>query len=155
MFARRTWCHILAAVFSWAVIAPVVWKVADRAVPYDLRAGATIPPALVPGEDYALVWEKRTFRKDCDGTIIRTIIDSEGVPWPTEPVPSLFVDDEVVDSQWKLSAGRVRKLPSNTKPGPIRILTRGEFKCNFIHHFFNWPIKQTFPDIYTTVLPRP
>jgi len=146
---RRVICHASAIFIAVCVVGPISFIAFDRAPPFELAGGHTIPPELMAGKPYQFGWNiipKRA--RDCDGTVYWRIIDSQGTIWATPPAPSLFAT--FIGSEPRRVVGRERIMPSGIPPGPVTLKSSMEFICNWTQK--HWPIRVDFPDVKSIIV---
>lgn len=147
---RKVICHTFAAVFAGLFVVPATWQIMDRRPAFLLTNSETSPPIISPGQPYRLIWDVQTIMPGCDVIGYRVVIDSAGNPNPTTPIPRAIFGDY---DYWKVtrSAGTERILQATVPEGPAIIKTWAESKCTLFQKWFDWPVRQDYPDIHTEV----
>ena len=90
---RPAICNLLAAVFSLLVVVPFVMMLTDRQLPIKLEYGEITPSYVMSNETVEVRWRATKVRKfgdgifDCQGTVQRRFIDSEGYTTLSEEFP--------------------------------------------------------------------
>lgn len=131
--ARHAWCHILAGLVSFTVVAPLTFMLLDRAEPVTVHS-TIFSGDLRPGGTAVITWDA-TATRACEGTVRRRVIDSTGV---------VFEYDEqttVIRPQGELGRRRYSRefqLPKNIAPGVAIHSVVVRYVCNPIHQW--WPI---------------
>ena len=131
--ARRAWCHILAALFSFTIVAPVTFMILDRAEPVTVHS-TRFSGDLRPGGIVTIEWDA-TASRACAGEVRRRIIDDTG---------AVFEYDEqstVIRPQGELGRRTYRRefrLPSGIRPGVVEHSVIVSYVCNPLHLW--WPI---------------
>jgi hypothetical protein len=74
--ARRVWCHIIAGLVSFTIVAPLTFMALDRAEPVTVHS-TMFSGDITPGGTVTITWDA-TATSSCAGTVRRRIIDSDG-----------------------------------------------------------------------------
>ena len=131
--ARRAWCHIIAGVVSFTVVAPLTFMVFDRAEPVTVHS-TLLSGDTRPGGVVTISWDATAFRA-CEGTVRRRVIDSTGAVYEYDEQTT------VIRPQGELGRRRYSRefsLPKSITPGPAIHSVVVRYYCNPIHQW--WPI---------------
>lgn len=136
---RKFLCHVVAFFVAFFVVAPIAQMAMDRTPPYTAIRGEISPDNPKPGDLISVHWVGVN-KKECTGTVNRTITDSAGVIHAYATVDSVYANLEK-----GAILSREFQLPVSISSGPAVYRAYNKFICNPIHWF--WPIPATTPDI--------
>lgn len=86
---RRIWCHILAAIFSLTIVAPLVYLAADRNPVLTIYETKIYPNPVAADENLTITWDAVVHRR-CDGIIRRQMIRTDGIITDYAAAPVVF-----------------------------------------------------------------
>jgi hypothetical protein len=133
--ARRVWCHIIAGVVSFTIVAPLTFMALDRVDPVTVHS-TMFSGELAPGGTVKITWDA-TATRSCSGVVRRRIIDSDGHTFEyDEQTTVIRPEDELGRRRYS----REFVLPKGIRPGPAIHSTVVRYYCNPLQVALDWPI---------------
>jgi hypothetical protein len=127
---------VVLGIFSFAVIAPLAYMLADTTPPYeyDEENSYVIPSSTRAGKQMTVHWRFRKFNRVCVGVITRHVVDQETtVRFSYDPTAAAITEEL---SPGNMSLNRTFFLPPNIMPGKKWYYADAEFACNPLQRFY-------------------
>lgn len=129
--------HIMAAIFSFAIIAPIFYLIIDRRPVVKILAEEILPNPLITGQAAHISWTAKVLRDGCDGTIARQIIDGAGKMHDYAAIPTVFKYETGVIQEYT----RTIIIPMSATPGKGKHVVHVVRWCNELQRVF-WPMRE-------------
>lgn len=147
--------HVTGAIFSLCVFAPLFWMMIDREPPFIRLHGVIIPDTVERGGNVAVRYvTTRRIRRDCPGVVQQEIVDSQNTIYSKlarDAQPARWEPDPSNPDQ-EIFTGNPVSVPLQAAPG-LALFRSVTFRyCNWLQRALHWPIVQSGPDLYFTIL---
>jgi hypothetical protein len=142
------WRHLIGALITLLIAAPLAYFAADRTPPWKRLSGEIEP--VHAGDQLTVHWHTTEMVRACPGTVQVEIISGRLI-WPTL-AGQVTADEKIV--------GRSDYTPppwpvdQRVPPGTATYRVTTHWYCNWLQSWLDWPIEQIGPDVPFTVLPR-
>lgn len=128
------------------LVAPIAMAVFNRTAPFVFVYGQIAPSMARAGQVVTVTWWVRDQSKsECGGTVIRVLVDSQGVQWTLAPTPAVYTQVRKGDT-FSVNFN----LPENMAAGPATYHSLPRYWCNWAQHL--WPVHGAAPPITFTVI---
>lgn len=133
------------------MLAPVVWMVMDRELPYVYRGVEIAPKDVEPGGEIHITFHVHQLRAPCSaGVVYREFKESSGKLHTYDPIVRLRPPD-IVDGRFT----RTAHLPSHLAPGLTIYRGAACYHCNPLQQWLRWPVCVPTPDVPFNVVAPP
>jgi hypothetical protein len=154
-FLRQEICVVS---FALLVVVPTTWMASDRTPPVWRVGGEMDPSTVVRGGETRVRFKVlRRTRQDCPGTVQQEIVDSQNTIFSKlarATGPSRYEPDPWGDKNYEILVGQKVTIPEQAAPGPAIFRTATFRYCNWLQHWFQWPIVQIGPDLKLMILDK-
>jgi len=139
---RHAWTrHLVGAMISLLIVAPLLWMALDREPTFTLLEGSIIPNPIRRGETATIVWRVKYSGSVCEGKMQREIIDARRQLWPyviRERGAKYHPDPDYPGYGWIETVPLT--LPDGIAPGPASYRATVFWYCNWLQRQLEWPI---------------